>query len=72
MHTDDRHPEIPPVLPAILGRQAETIEAGIISELSRLGQEVFPVITRETLVLPIGARILAPMVEEPLVIVGGL
>ena len=72
MFADHSHGEIGAVLPAKFFGQSVTQVPGLVGELAHLPQQFFPVVTRQTLVVPIGACMLTAMIEEALVIVFGL
>ena len=72
MLADHGHRQIAAVLTTELLRQAKTQMPRLIGELAHLAQQFFPVVTRQALIVPIGARMLATMIEETLVVVFGL
>ena len=69
---DDRHLEVGGVAAAELGRQGEAEPAGGVGPAPHLAQQRLPLRAGDAAVLEVGARPLAPMVEEPLVVVLGL
>lgn len=77
MLPDDRHPEIRALRRAVVAAsvllgQRETVEARLVGEHARLVQQLVPFFARQATVVPVGARMLAAVVEEALVVVGGL
>src|SRR5215475_12120160 len=69
MLADDRHGEVRAVLAAQLLRQSEAQMAGLVGTAAHLGQERLPLMPRLAVILPVGARVLAAMVEEADVVV---
>ena len=69
MLSNHRHPQVGPVTPPIfLGERVAVVPSSIRSAL-RLCKKRFPVFRRTAALLPIGARILATMIEESIVVV---
>ena len=69
MLADDGHPQVAAVLAAKFLRQAEAEMAGLVRALLRLPQQRLPLVARQAAVLEIGARPLAAVIEEALVVV---
>ena len=69
---DHRHPQVAAVAAAIRGRQRKAQVARAIGTAPRLGQQRLPLGTRQALVVEIGARPFATMIEEALVVVARL
>ena len=69
MLADSRHAQIGAVLAAKFLGQGVAIMAGGIGDLSHFDQQRFPFLGRQTLVFPVGPRILAPVVEEADIVV---
>jgi hypothetical protein len=69
MLADDRHGEVGAVLAAEFLGQRVTIVTGLVGQPLHLAQQIFPFVARQALVLEIGTRPFAAMVEEALVVV---
>ena len=69
MLADDRHREVRAFLAAELLGQAEAQMAGLVGAALHLGEEFFPLVARLAVIVPVGARMLAAMVEEADVVV---
>ena len=67
--SDDRHAEVRAVLAAELLRQRVPVVPGSVGEPPGLAEQLLPLLVREPLVVPIGARILATVIEESDVVV---
>ena len=67
---DDRHLEVARVVTAVLRGERVPQPAGRVGPPAHLGQELLPLAPGDTAVLEVGARVLAPVVEEPDVVVG--
>src|SRR3546814_14800321 len=64
MFADHRHPQVRPVLAAIGFGRRETPVSRLVGTARRLLQQRLPLVTRQTLIVPVGAAMLAAMVEE--------
>ena len=69
---DHRHPEIGAILAAIGGWQGEAIVPRLVGQLAGLGQQLFPLVFRQTAAVPVGAGPFAAVVEEALIVVARL
>src|SRR5439155_26661698 len=58
------------VLGPVLIRERVAVVAGRVGATPRLGEERFPPLVRQTAALPVGAGVLAAMVEEADIVVG--
>ena len=67
---DDGHLQIGGVLAPELGWQGQPEPSRGVGPAPHLGQELLPLQARDAPVFEVGARPLAPMVEEPDVVVG--
>ena len=66
---DDRHAEVRAVLAAeLLGQRVPVVARGV-GESPGLAEQLLPLLVREPFALPIGARILATVIEESDVVV---
>ena len=72
MVADHRHAEICAVLAAIFFRQRISQMAGLVGALSHFDEKHLPVMPGQALIVPVGARMFAAMIEEALIVVGGL
>src|SRR5579864_2505490 len=64
MLADDGHGEVRAVLAAERLRQGEAEMSGTVGAAPHLRQELFPFPPRRAVLLPIGAGVFAPVVEE--------
>src|SRR3546814_10985767 len=69
MFADHRHPQVRPVLAAIGFGRRETPVSRLVGTARRLLQQRLPLVTRQTLIVPVGAAMLAAMVEEADIVV---
>ena len=69
MLADDRHGEVGPVLAAQRLRQAEAQMPGLVGAALHLGEQLLPLVPRLAVIVPVGARMLAAMVEEADIVV---
>ena len=69
MLADDRHGEVGAVLAAQLLGQAEAQMAGLVGAAAHLGQKRLPFVARLAVIVPVGAGMLAAMVEEADIVV---
>ena len=60
---DDRHVDVGAVAAAELRRQAVAQPAGLVGAPAHLAEQVLPLPPRDAAVVPVGARILAALVE---------
>ena len=67
---DDRHPEVASALAAVLLGIGVAIVAGRVGAAPRLGEQLLPLLVGEPTSVPVGALVLAPMIEEADVVVG--
>src|SRR3546814_19460285 len=72
MFADHRHPQVRPVLAAIGFGRRETPVSRLVGTARRLLQQRLPLVTRQTLIVPVGAAMLAAMVEEADIVVSCL
>ena len=70
MLADDSHPEIGAILAAIALRDRKAQVTGRVGEVLRLAQQRFPLMPRQAVIVEIGARPFAAMIEEADVVVG--
>ena len=73
----DSHPQIAPssilaILSAVLLGEVQSKEAGFVGESARFCEQGFPFWPREAAVVPVCAGVLAPVVEEAVVVVAVL
>jgi len=66
---DDRHGEVGTVLAAQRLRQSEAQVTGLVGAPLHLGQQLFPLVPRLAVIVPVGAGMLAAMVEEADIVV---
>ena len=69
MLADQRHGEVRPVLAAQRLGQAEAQVAGLVGAALHLGQKLFPIVPGLAVIVPVGAGMLAAVVEEADVVV---
>src|SRR5262245_40987338 len=69
MLPDDGHPEITPILAAVLARQRIAVMAGPVGGAPCLGEEGFPSFVGQTAAFPVRARRFPAMVEKAHVVV---
>ena len=69
MLADDRHGEVGAVLAAQLLGQAEAQMARLVGAAPHLGQQLLPFVARLAVIVPVGAGMLAAMVEEADIVV---
>ena len=69
MFADHGHAEIGAALTAIFLRQCITQMARLVGEFAHLAEQFFPLMARQALIVPIGAGMLATVVEKALIIV---
>ena len=67
---DHGHAEVRAVLAAVLLRERVAVVAGGVGAAPRLAQQRFPLLVRQPAAVPVGARVLAAVVEEADVVVG--
>src|SRR6185312_12177599 len=72
MLADDRHGEVGAVLAAELPGQAEAHVARLVGAPLHLGQQLLPFVARLAVIVPVGAGMLAAVVEEADVVVRAL
>ena len=65
----DRHPEVGAVLAAELLRERIAVVAGRVGPAAGLAQQRLPLVVGQPAAVPVGAGVLAAMVEEALVVV---
>ena len=66
---DDRHAEVGAVLAAVLLRERVAVVAGGVGEPPGLAEQLLPLLVRQPFAVPIGARVLATVIEESDVVV---
>jgi hypothetical protein len=69
---DDGHPKVRTAFAAMFFRPCEAQMTGFVGDRARFGEQCLPVLARQTVVVPVGARMFAAMIEEPDVIVAVL
>ena len=69
---DHRHPQVGTVAAAVLSRQGKAVVTGRIGQALRALQQRLPFRARQPAAVEVGARPLAPMIEEADVVVGAL
>src|SRR5713226_2693697 len=69
MLADDRHSEVGALLAAQLFRQSEAQMSGLVGTAAHLGQKRLPFMPRLAVIVPVGAGVLAAMVEEADIVV---
>src|SRR5690606_29514653 len=69
MVADHGHGKVGAVLAAIFFRQGKPQMTRLVGTAPHLGQQFFPLVARQTLIIPVGAGMFAPVVEEALIIV---
>ena len=69
MLADDGHGQLGAALAAHLRGPGVAQVSGLVGQLAGLGQQLFPVLAGQALVVPVGAGVLAAVVEEPLIVV---
>src|SRR5581483_7280480 len=72
MLADDRHGEVRAVLAAELLREPEAQVARLVGAPLHLGEQLLPLVPRLAVIVPVGAGMLAAMVEEADVVVRAL
>ena len=70
--SDDGHAEVGAVPTAVLLGERIAVVAGGVGALARLEQQRLPLLVRQSATLPIGARVLTTVIEEPDVVIGFL
>ena len=70
--TDDGHAEVGAILPAVACRERVPIVAGGVGSPAGLGEQCFPFGVGQPTAVPVGASVLAPVVEEADVVVSRL
>ena len=66
---DDGHAEVGAVPAAVLGGEGVAVVPGGVGAPHRLGQQGLPLAAGQATAVPVGAGILAPVIEEPDVVV---
>ena len=66
---DHRHPEVRALLAAVLLRERVAVVAGRVGAPARLAQQRLPLLVRQAAAVPVGAGVLAAVVEEADVVV---
>jgi len=66
---DDRHTEIGAVLATILFGQGIAVVPGSVGAAPRLAQQRFPLLVGQAAAVPVGACVLAAVIEEAIVVV---
>ncbi len=67
---DHGHAEVGAVLAAVLLRERVAVVPGGVGAAAGLVQQRLPLVVGQTAAFPVGARVLAPVVEEADVVVG--
>ena len=67
---DHGHAEVRAVLPAVLLRERVAVVAGRVGPPAGLGEQRLPLLVRQAAAIPVGAGVLAAVVEEADVVVG--
>ena len=66
---DDRHAQVRALLAAVLLRVGVPVVAGRVRPSAHLPEQGLPLLVGQTAAVPVGARVLAAVVEEALVVV---
>ena len=69
---DDGHAQVGAVATAVLLWEGIAVVAGGVGAPAHLAEELLPLLVRQAAALPVGAGVLAPVVEEAVVVVGHL
>ena len=69
MLADHRHGQLAAALAAHLRRPGISQVPGLVGQLARFCEQLFPFLARQAVVVPIGAGVFAAVVEEPLIVV---
>ena len=64
MVADDSHGQIRAILPAIFGRNCKAVMSSFVGDLTHFGKQCPPVCTRVAVIVPIGTRMFAAVVEK--------
>ena len=64
MVADDSHGQIRAILPAIFGRNCKAVMSSFVRDLTHFGKQCPPVCTRVAVIVPIGTRMFAAVVEK--------
>ena len=67
--TDHRHAEVGAILAAVLLRERVAVVAGCVGAAAGLAQQLLPLFVGQAAAIPVGAGVLAAMVEEADVVV---